>query len=107
MSFYETLNELCKKNNTTISALLKTFNLSTGNTGSWKKGILPKGETLIQLASYFDVSVDYLLGRESPTKIEPSDAASLLDTYNKLNESGKQKLLETASDLAALPKYQK
>lgn len=65
MNFYERLNILCKQNNTTVSVLLKILNLSTGNTGSWKKGMLPKGETLLQIADYFNVSVDFLLGHNT------------------------------------------
>lgn len=64
MDFYNILNDLCKQNNTNVSLLLKSLNLSTGNTGSWKKGMLPKGETLMQIADYFNVSIDYLLGRD-------------------------------------------
>lgn len=52
MNFYERLNDICSQKNTTVSVLLKKLSLSTGNTGNWKKGILPKGEILLQIADY-------------------------------------------------------
>ena len=50
--FYERLRTVCKENNTSVSKMLKDLNLSTGSTGHWKKGMLPKGEVLIQIAEY-------------------------------------------------------
>jgi len=61
--FYEKLKESCANKNTTVTNLLKSLNLPTSNTGNWKKGQLPKGETLIKIADYLDISVDYLLER--------------------------------------------
>lgn len=89
MSFYERLNALCKQNNTSVSVLLKVLNLSTGNTGSWKKGILPKGETLIQIADYLDISVDYLLGRDAQHGELPDDERALLKAYREKPENVK------------------
>lgn len=58
---------------------------------------LPLG-TLIQLADYFDVSVDYLLGRQKDTYAEPMifdrSVYDIIDTINKLNKDGKKSLLD-------------
>ena len=75
MNFYERLNDICSQKNTTVSVLLKKLSLSTGNTGNWKKGILPKGEILLQIADYLGVSVDYLLGNEKTSEKQLSNIA--------------------------------
>lgn len=125
MDFYQRLNMLCKQSNTNISLLLKALNLSTGNTGSWKKGILPKGETLLQIADYLGVSVDYLLGRDSndiqdgKSPNEEADKKSaaavieltenesnLLTAYRQLNTEGKTRAEHSIFDLASNELYQ-
>lgn len=60
--FYENLNTLCKKSNTTVTAVLKKLNISTSKGTAWKSGSVPKGDILTKLADYFNVSTDYLLG---------------------------------------------
>lgn len=64
MNFYEILDFECKKNGITITELLKLLGMSSGNTGSWKKGGHPSIDKLLEIANYLNVSVDYLLGRE-------------------------------------------
>lgn len=59
--FYKRVKEECKKNNTTITAVLKKIGVSTSETGNWKRGELPKSDTLIKLSKELNVSVDYLL----------------------------------------------
>lgn len=49
----------------------KELGVSSGTITGWKNGALPKPEILSRIASYFDVSVDYLIGKtdkkEKPT----------------------------------------
>lgn len=45
--------------------LSKETGISTGNISDWKSGkCMPKTDALIKIANYFNVSVDYLLGRD-------------------------------------------
>jgi len=62
--FYNRLEELIKKNQVKKYKLENDKICSSNNLFKWKHGAVPKIETLIKLADYFDVSVDYLLGRE-------------------------------------------
>lgn len=41
----------------------KLFNVKKTAVSNWEKGSTPKIETLNNIASYFNVSVDYLLGK--------------------------------------------
>lgn len=50
----------------------KVFNIAKGTVGNWETGKRePDNETLLRIAEYFNVSVDYLLGREDKQK-EPT-----------------------------------
>lgn len=41
----------------------KELGVSSGTVTGWKRGSLPKPEVLSKIASYFNVSVDYLMGK--------------------------------------------
>jgi len=70
--FYERLEELCRKNNTTPTAICKLITKSPGNLATWKNGNA-RNDHLIALAKHFNVSVDYLLGRsDKPTPEKPT-----------------------------------
>lgn len=56
--------DLLKESHTNQSEFAKAIGVSTGNVTDWKNGrSAPKADTLIKIADYFNVSVDYLLGR--------------------------------------------
>lgn len=64
MTFYETLTKLMKERNVTAKELSETLKFGKNQIKYWKdNGNIPNGETLISLSNYFDVSIDYLLGR--------------------------------------------
>lgn len=71
--FYENLKKLCSKKGTTPTAVAKALKLSTAKVTDWKNGTIPKGNILISIADYFDVSVDYLLGRSNTQKTPIED----------------------------------
>ena len=63
--FYDRLDEICSKNGISVSSLVKALGLSTSKVTAWKNGSVPKGEILVKIADYFDISVDYLLERSN------------------------------------------
>lgn len=65
MNFYDNVREICRNNGTSVTVMLKTLGRSTGSTGSWKAGVLPTANLLIEMADYLHVSLDELVyGRE-------------------------------------------
>ncbi|GHU59598.1 transcriptional regulator [Clostridia bacterium] len=112
--FFEKLRELCTKNKTTPTAVTIDLGYSRGSMSHWKNGSTPNGDILLKFADYFDVSVDYLLRQEEPTRPHTGyvtgvnvsladDEQELLETYRKLKAFNKgvmfgklQMLLETA-----------
>lgn len=66
--FYEIVNNLCKERKTTITQMAVEIGLSNAAPTSWRKGSVPKLSTLEKISSYFDVSTDFLLGKEENKK---------------------------------------
>ncbi|MGX7196763.1 helix-turn-helix domain-containing protein [Enterococcus olivae] len=67
MNTYEIIKELAKSKNISIRQLEINFGYSNGYLASWKRQN-PNPVELSRLADYFNVSVDYLLGREENPK---------------------------------------
>lgn len=60
--FFERFCMLCKENDETPNAVAKSIGKSSGSVTAWKKGTIPRYETIKALADRFHVSVDYLAG---------------------------------------------
>ena len=89
-------------------AELVGINPSTFN-GYEKGNHDPKSNLLIKIADACDVSLDFLLGRNTVDKsiVLIDSESSLLNSYRELNAEGQEKLLEYADDLQSLGKYKK
>lgn len=59
--FYDIFIELCKNKKVSPSLVAKEIGLSNSTTTTWKRGAIPKSETLQKLADYFDTTIDFLL----------------------------------------------
>lgn len=66
LSIYERIESLIKSKSMTKKEFCKNLGISTGNLGDWKRGKSSPGTNkLIDISSYFDVSLDWLMtGRE-------------------------------------------
>lgn len=80
--FYKQFIQLCKINNELPSNVLKTLGISSGNLSNWKRGTSVRSEILILLSDYFNVSVDYLLGREkqNATNVNDDNNSQIVDS---------------------------
>ncbi|MDE6586258.1 MAG: helix-turn-helix domain-containing protein [Clostridia bacterium] len=64
--FCETLRKYLSESGTTEYRLQKDLKVSSSLTYRWLTGIaIPKVETLIKIKKKYELSIDYLLGRES------------------------------------------
>lgn len=71
MSFSSVLNELLRKKDITSYRLAKDLGVSQTTVAGWRSGKFPQGEeSLIALAEYLGVSVDYLIGLQTPPEPE-------------------------------------
>lgn len=59
--FYDNLRMICSEHGTTVTAVLRELGMSTGSTGKWKDGSIPKIDTVMQLSEHLNVSLDRLV----------------------------------------------
>lgn len=75
---YEKFIELCKQRNKSQTEVLKELNISPSNAANWKnRGGSVRSDVLIKIADYFDVSVDWLLGRDTKKENTIDDGVTL------------------------------
>lgn len=95
--FYQILDNLCKKNGTTVTAVLKELNISTSKGTAWKNGSTPNADILLKLAQYFQVSMEYLMGvADSNRAGESVLSPEVLSVILKLSELSDDQLHEVA-----------
>lgn len=63
MSICERIKELCNERGLSMYRVERDCGFGNGSIMKWENSS-PKVENIIKLADYFEVSVDYLLGRE-------------------------------------------
>lgn len=85
MSFYNNLEELCKKKKITLAALARELGLSNSATTYWKRGSIPKYETLKKIADYFEVRVEDLLGFQEERQKEMALAMDRIQLKTKMD----------------------
>ena len=61
--FWEIFEHLCAQRGSTPTALSTEMGFSNATATKWKKGSLPQAAALLTIGEFFDVSIDYLLGR--------------------------------------------
>ena len=64
MNTYEIIKILANDRKITVAELERKLDLSNGSISKWAKST-PNSKYLEKVADYFDVSVDYLLGRSA------------------------------------------
>lgn len=88
--FWNNLVTLCAEHNITPSALTKELSIAKGVVTKWKNGSIPHQTTLIKIANYFNVTVEYLKGDESLNKKKPADADEFTELFSQLTDEQKK-----------------
>lgn len=65
--FWENFYFLCTDAEMKPLQVVKKIGISHGSITKWKQGAVPSAPSLQKIADFFNVSVDYLLGKEKPT----------------------------------------
>lgn len=73
--FYDNFIKLCVAKKITPSRAAAEMGFSKTAVTNWKSGAMPRDFALAKIADYFDVSVNYLLGKDQEKK--PSDLEDL------------------------------
>ena len=99
--FATRLKKLRVSKDITQAEFAQIIGVAQQTVGSWEKGnSTPNYEMLNKIADYFDVSADYLLGRDANKLTFLSDEQkSLLENFDSLTAAGKNLLLELLRSL--------
>ena len=60
---YERIKRLCAKKGITIAKLESDLGFGNASIKKWEKMCSPSIDKVVKVATYFDVSIDYLMGR--------------------------------------------
>lgn len=63
VDLYKTVKEYLKQNKMSYTKLCKEIKISKANLTRWQQGGEPKYQTIVNLANYFNVSLDKFIGR--------------------------------------------
>lgn len=96
---YQRIKELCKRKGISITKLESELGFGNSSIKKWGRISSPSVDKIIKVASYFDVSVDYLLGR---TDIEGSisevigdeDIISFQRAKQKMTPKDKERMMQ-------------
>ncbi len=105
-NFQSVLKSLRKSNNLTQEDLAKALKVSRSTIGMYENGSRePDYETLESIADYFNVDIDYLLGRTLKTTklIQPTTIAAHFDG-DEYTEEELEKIKEFAAFIKATRK---
>lgn len=96
---YQRIKELCSRKNITIAKLESELGFGNASIKKWEKTSSPSIDKILKVAKYFDVSIDYLLGR---TDIEGSiseiigdeDIISFQRAREKMTPSDRERMMQ-------------
>lgn len=104
--FWENLLNLCSSKNISPNKVCADLGLSNATATRWKKGSVPRGTTLIQIAEYFGVTPEEML---SDVKVSPpgeipqgldEKTTEVVMKLNRLSDEQKAKVLSYLEYLA-------
>ena len=100
----ERLRDLRRRNNITQAKFARAIGVAQQTVGGWEKNnSSPNYELLNKIANYFNVTTDYLLGREEKAPPPLSlEQRNLLSGFDELNEAGQNTLMAVLSGLRAV-----
>lgn len=98
------ISELCKEKSISINQMLKETNLNKSLVDNLKKGSIPSIDKIEGVADYFNVSIDYILGKsdqkEKPTAI--ADGEPVKEDVVIFHRDGKTQRKKLSKDQLAM-----
>ena len=102
MNFYERLQSLAKENNKSFNQIEADLKFPKNTLYHYKKSN-PTQERLLELANYFNVSTDYLLGnselKSSSSSIKSPRLEELITQIDHLDENVKEEIITKIKQL--------
>lgn len=90
------LKQLRDEHNLSQYDLADKLNIKQSTIAMWENGTnKPRQATLIKIAEFFNVPVDYLLGREEKPSENSNDLSNkIMELFNRLDEKHQQQVIE-------------
>ena len=89
--FWSKFSSLCAQRGMSPNAVARELGIPSGSVTAWKSGSEPRNKTLVKIAEYFNVTVDFLVEGKSEQKEKP-------DLVKEIGPK-KAELLEAIADL--------
>ena len=102
------IQELREEKGLTQNDIAKAIGTSRTNIGRWEKGLNePSYSFVVSLSNYFNVSIDYLVGKEDAVQGSTYESQTVLSekekelirVYRSLSDNGKNTLLGSAHNI--------
>ncbi len=88
--FWDRYSDLCAKKGESPNAVAKNLKIASGTVTEWKNGREPRNSTALKIASYFGVSVDYIIGKSDDPSPERKKPVAISDElWEALNNNPK------------------
>ena len=97
------LFELMESRNVTAQKVSQDTGISSGNISDWKSGrSAPTVDKLIILSNYFNVSIDYILGKEQKNSSSEltENELTIIELFKELSETQQGELIGRAKVMA-------
>lgn len=94
--FYDRLKEQIKLNRMSFNQVERDLGYPRNSLNNYKNGIDPSGKRLVELADYFNVSPQYLIGKRDST-----EKVSLLKEFCELQPNEKKELYSICQSWAS------
>lgn len=96
---YQRIKQLCSRKGITISKLESDLGFGNSSIKKWEKSSSPSIDKIVKVSTYFDVSIDYLMGR---TDVESSmseiigdeDIISFQRARQKMTPKDREKMMQ-------------
>lgn len=96
--FFDRFSDLCTNIGKTPTGVGREIGISKATVSYWKQGNTPKPDALSKIAQYFDVSVDYLIGKTDIKSPQPtSEDDEMLVLLDELRNRPEMKMLFSVS----------
>lgn len=90
--FWSKFSSLCAQRGMSPNAVARELKIPSGSITAWKSGSEPRNKTVVKIAEYFEVSVDFFVGNRVEQKEKP-------DLREEIGPN-KAKLLEETADMS-------
>lgn len=103
LEMIQRIESLCKTHSTDVKNMLLSCGLNRSAIDNMKKGSAPAINKIEKIADYFNVSVDYLLGRTDIPDIENDNDAQLFNLLKGLSDVDKADFIVAIKQKLSVP----